>query len=86
VAEAAVVPAGFAEWGWYAGVFGPFPMTMPLWNDFCNYVLYLTQLHKFGLGAIYFGGVHGTEIDVIYTSSDPRIPMIQAVSKAIVGG
>jgi hypothetical protein len=86
VAQAANVPAGLAEWGWFAGVFGPSPMVMPWWNDYCNYLINLAQQKRFGLGSIFYGGLHGTKIDVISSPADPRILMVQNVSRAVAAG
>jgi hypothetical protein len=83
LAQEASMPTGMAEWGWYAGGFGPFGMTMPIWNDYCNYLISLAQAGSFDLGTIFYGGVHRTSNDVISNSSDPRIPMLQAVCKAV---
>jgi hypothetical protein len=82
-AQAASVPSGLAEWGWYAGTFGPFGMTMPVWNDYCNYLISLAQAGMLQLGTIFYGGVHNTSVDVISSASDPRIPMLQNVCAAV---
>ena len=84
LAEAAGIPSGLAEWGWAAGstTFGP--MTMPWWNAYSNYLIYLAGQGKMTLGAIYFDSVYQSRrTNVIGSSSDPRIPQIHAVVSAV---
>jgi hypothetical protein len=84
MAASAGVPAGLAEWGWSAGdtTFGP--MTMPWWNEYGTYLMTLVSQGDLPLGGIFFGAqANGRTDDVITSASDPRIPMIQQVVKAI---
>jgi hypothetical protein len=84
LAGAAKVPAGLAEWGWHAGRSLLNPMTMPVWNLYCNYLARLASDGKLGLGAIYFDDSPGQPpVNAIASDSDPRIPGIQKVAKAV---
>jgi hypothetical protein len=81
LAGAAGISVGLAEWGWHAGNSTLNPMTMPWWTLYCNYLVHLAAGGYFQLGAIYFD--EGPPIDVIRSASDPRIPGIQKISKAV---
>ncbi len=84
MARAVGISTGVAEWGWSAGTSILDPITMPWWNEYCTYLIYLAGGGNLTLGAIYFGSeVYGRKTDVISSASDPRIPMIQAVAKAV---
>ena len=84
MAHSAGLPtAGLAEWGWEAGNPTTNPMTMPWWNEYCEYLIYMADRGHFGLGVIYWGARHGSyTYNIIYNASDPRIPMIKKVSNA----
>ena len=84
LAGAAGISAGLAEWGWHAGKTSLNPMTMPWWNLYCEYLARLAAGGNFGLGAIYFDDSPGAHpINSIGSASDPRIPGVQKVSKAV---
>lgn len=80
--RAAGLSIGVGEWAWTAHTAG-FSMTMPIWNDYCSYLIYQAQSGNLKLGSIYFSGVHNTTENVIRDSGDPRIPMIQKVARAV---
>lgn len=83
-AGAAGISVGLAEWGWHAGKTLLNPMSMPWWTLYCNYLTHLATGGKFGLGAIYFDDSPGPHpINSIGSASDPRIPGIQKVSRAV---
>jgi hypothetical protein len=86
-AKSAGISAGLAEWGWHAGVAIYPPMTLPWWNAYCAYLGNLAGQGSLSLGGIYFDdpGDSPIPINVINSSSDPRIPGIQSVSKAVQG-
>ena len=85
MAQTAGVPTGIGEWGWSAGVIEFAPMDMPWWNAFGNYMVELANAGKFPLGAIFYEalGPRGDGSGVINSASDPRIPVIQNVSRAL---
>jgi hypothetical protein len=84
LAGAAGISVGLAEWGWHAGASLLNPMTMPWWTLYCNYLTDLAAAGDLQLGAIYFDNSPGTpDINAIRSASDPRIPGIQQVSKAV---
>jgi hypothetical protein len=84
LAKAASIKTGLAEWGWSAGPSTFVLMTMPWWNSYCNYLLHLVGEGNLTLGSAYFSGVllH-RRVNLINSSSDPRIPMIRKVSSAV---
>lgn len=82
--KAAGISVGLAEWGWHAGKTLLNPMTMPWWTLYCNYLAHLAAEGNFQLGAIYFDDSPGPHpINSIGSASDPRIPGVQKVSKAV---
>jgi hypothetical protein len=82
--SAGLATAGLGEWGWEAGDPALTPMTIPWWNEYCEYLIYMADHGHFGLGANYWGARYGSyTCNIIYNASDPRIPMIQKVSQAI---
>jgi hypothetical protein len=59
-------------------------MTMPWWTLYCNYLAHLATGRNLQLGAIYFDDSPGPHpVNAIGSASDPRIPGIQKVSKAV---
>jgi hypothetical protein len=86
-ARSAGISAGLAEWGWHAGNGTYPPMTLPWWNAYCAYLVNLAGQGSLSLGGVYFdaSGNSSTTIDIISSSSDPRIPGIQSVSGAVQG-
>ena len=59
-------------------------MTMPWWTLYCSYLAHLAAEGNLQLGAIYFDDSPGPHpINSIGSASDPRIPGIQKVSKAV---
>jgi hypothetical protein len=84
LAGAAGISVGLAEYGWHAGKSSLNPMTMPWWTLYCNYLAHLAAGRNFQLGAIYFDDSPGPHpVNAIGSASDPRIPGIQKVSKAV---
>jgi hypothetical protein len=85
IAQAAGAPAGLGEWGWSAGN-APVtnPMTLPEWNLYGAYLIGLITTKKISLGAMNFSAkANDRTVDVITGPTDPRIPMIHEVVKAI---
>lgn len=89
-ARAAGIGAGLAEWGWEGNLLVnqvTMPMTIPVWDDYCDYLIALARSGQLGLGAIYSDSLHqGLDADVIRSSDDPRIPMIRKLSGAVRRG
>jgi hypothetical protein len=82
--QAIGLSAGVAEWGWSVLPQAEDTMTIPDWNDYCSYFIYLAQTGKLRLGTIYYdSSSHTGTANVISNSADPRIPMIQKVSQAV---
>jgi hypothetical protein len=82
--SAGLTTVGLGEWGWEAGNPATNPMTMPWWNEYCEYLIYMADHGHLGLGVIYWGAKHGPyTYNIIYNDNDPRIPMIQKVSQAV---
>jgi hypothetical protein len=87
LAVAAGISAGLAEWGWHAGISLLNPMTMPWWTWYCNYLAHLAAGGDLQLGAVYFDdSLSSDNTNVIGSASDPRIPGILEVSKAVQTG
>jgi hypothetical protein len=83
-AQAIGISGGIGEWGWHAGISLLSPMTMPWWNYFGAYLVHLAQQKSLTLGANYFGSAaNGNTFNVINTTRDPRIPVIQQVYNAV---
>jgi hypothetical protein len=80
-----VTQMGMGEWGWSAGAPVLNPMIMPWYNEYGQYLIHLANTGVLNLGAIYFGGESGgVNNNIIGDAGDPRIPVIQEFSKAVV--
>jgi hypothetical protein len=84
LAQGVGISVGLAEWGWHAGGSQLNPMTMPWWTLYCKYLTQLGDAKKLGLGAVYFTGAAASpRLNVIASTSDPRIPGIRSVCSAV---
>jgi hypothetical protein len=83
--QAIGLQAGIAEWGWSVFPQSEDTMTMPDWTDYGNYIISLAQAGQIGLGTIYYdSSTHTGPANVIADAADPRIPIIQKVSQAVM--
>jgi hypothetical protein len=84
---AGISSLGLAEWGFEAGDAKFNPVTIAWWDNFCNYLIFLANGGDLPLGAIFYGGIgHFGLVDVITSPTDPRLPGLRSVSKAVAAG
>jgi hypothetical protein len=85
LAAKAGAPVGLTEWGWNAANHASDPMTMPVWDEYCQYLTGLAKARQLPLGAINFAAAaDGIAVDVLSGPKDARIKNIVAVSEAVL--